>query len=79
MWLGETCAKSAVRARWLQTSNTLTCPLRCVAPSKVVANAAVRRLIQRLKVQGTATCGPLQPTQEVEYEDGKTLDLWPHC
>lgn len=34
----------------VQTSNTLTCPLRCVAPSKIVANAAVRKLVHRFKV-----------------------------
>ncbi|BDA46284.1 hypothetical protein COCOBI_08-3760 [Coccomyxa sp. Obi] len=37
-------------ASQLMTSNSLSCPLRCVAPSKVVANAAVRKLVHRFKV-----------------------------
>ena len=38
----------------VQTSNSLSCPLRCVAPSKVVANAAVRKLLHRFKVPRNA-------------------------
>ena len=47
-----------------QTSNVLTCPLRCVAPSKVIANAAVRKLIHRFKVlMASGRQNRLEPTQ----------------
>ena len=34
----------------LQVSSSLSCPLRCVPPARIVVNAAVRRLIQRLRI-----------------------------
>ena len=50
----------------LQVSSSLSCPLRCVPPARIVVNAAVRRLIQRLHI-GPATHaqhGP-PPTQQI--------------
>ena len=35
----------------MQVSSSLSCPLRCIPPARIVANTAVRRLIQRLRVR----------------------------
>lgn len=37
-----------VGLRWLQSGVPLACPLRCVAPERIVANKAVRRLVHTL-------------------------------
>lgn len=46
----RSCKQTTYDPVCVQTNNSLSCPLRCVAPSKVVANAAVRKLVHRFKV-----------------------------
>ena len=52
----------------MQVSSSLSCPLRCIPPARIVVNAAVRRLIQRLRVR------PAELTEEAP----QTLTGVPH-
>lgn len=42
------CLVLHMAGMWLQSGVPLACPLRCVAPDRIVANKAVRRLVQTL-------------------------------
>lgn len=50
----------------MQVSSSLSCPLRCIPPARIVVNAAVRRLIQRLRVR------PAELTEEASPQAPQT-------
>jgi hypothetical protein len=73
---GLRCSKAQLR-EWAdalqygaQTSNTLSCPLRCPAPARVVPNQAVRTLVQRFKLAPA----PTRPSRTGSFKRAMSME-----